>query len=356
VVALTEPEVGSRPVRIAVDAMGGDHGPVEVVPGALTYARANPRDRLLLVGRPAEIERAAGGPLPPSVSIAPASQVVEMHEHPARALREKKDASILVAVDLVSRGEADAVVTAGHTGAGMAAAVLKLGRLKGVDRPALAIQMVTDTGPFVFLDIGANPDSTGENLHQYAHMGAIFAERVLGVREPRVALLSIGEEKGKGDARIVRATELLDASGLNFVGNVEGKDLVHHMADVVVCDAVLGNVTIKFFEGLSSFIFDLFRREFRGSIRGKLAAFLLAPGIDRIRGVFDYEKVGASPLLGVRGTVVISHGRARRRMISFGVAAGAAMARARVPELISERLADPRFVMPERGEGVEATA
>ena len=324
--------------------MGGDHGPAEVVPGALAYAREHPGDRVILVGRPAEIERAAGGQLPRSAAISPAGEVVEMHEHPARALREKKDASILVAIELVRRGEADAVVTAGHTGAGMAAAVLKLGRLRGVDRPALAIQMVTDTGPFVFLDIGANPDSTGENLHQFAHMGAIFAERVLGVVDPRVALLSIGEEKGKGDARIARATELLDASGLNFVGNVEGKDLVHHMADVVVCDAVVGNVTIKFFEGLSSFIFDLWRREFRGSLRGKLAALLLAPAIERIRGVFDYEKVGASPLLGVRGTVVISHGRARRRMISYGVAAGAAMARARVPDLISERLADPRFM------------
>jgi phosphate acyltransferase len=343
VAPLTDPEEGSRPVRIAVDAMGGDHGPTEVVPGALAYARAHPSDQVILVGRPADIERAADGPLPPSVSISPASEVVEMHEHPARALREKKDASILVAVELVRRSEADAVVTAGHTGAGMAAAVLKLGRLRGVDRPALAIQMVTDTGPFVLLDIGANPDSTGENLHQFAHMGAIFAERVLGVADPRVALLSIGEEKGKGDARIVRATELLDGSGLNFIGNVEGKDLVHHMADVVVCDAVVGNVTIKFFEGLSTFIFDLFRREFRGSLRGRIAALLMAPGIDRIRGVFDYEKVGASPLLGVRGTVVISHGRARRRMISYGVAAGAAMARARVPELISERLADPRL-------------
>ena len=148
-----------------------------------------------------------------------------MDEHPALALREKKDASIIVAVDLVKRGEADAVVTAGHTGAGMAAAVLRLGRLPGVDRPALAVQMITSAGPMVLLDIGANPDSTPENLVQYAQMGAIFAERVLGVARPRVALLSIGEEKGKGDARIQRATELLDASGLRFEGNVEGKDL-----------------------------------------------------------------------------------------------------------------------------------
>jgi glycerol-3-phosphate acyltransferase PlsX len=274
------------------------------------------------------------------VAFVHASQVIGMDESPALALREKKDASILVAMDLVKRGEADAVVTAGHTGAGMAAAVLRLGRLPGVDRPALAVQMVTDTGPFVFLDIGANPDSTGENLYQYAHMGALFAEKVLGVPEPRIALLSIGEEKGKGDARIQRATELLDASSLRFVGNVEGKDLVHHMADVVVCDAVLGNVTIKFFEGLSGFIFDLIRTEFRRPPRGPLAYALMKPGLDRIRAIFDYEKVGGSPLLGVRGTVIVTHGRARRRMISYAVAVAAASAEARIPELIADTFRD----------------
>jgi len=200
--------------------------------------------------------------------------------------------------------------------------------------------MVTDTGPFVFLDIGANPDSTGENLYQYAHMGALFAEKVLGVPEPRIALLSIGEEKGKGDARIQRATELLDASSLRFVGNVEGKDLVHHMADVVVCDAVLGNVTIKFFEGLSGFIFDLIRSEFRRPPRGPLAYALMKPGLDRIRAIFDYERVGGSPLLGVRGTVIITHGRARRRMISYAVGVAAASAEARIPELIAETFRD----------------
>jgi len=326
------------PIRVAVDAMGGDHAPIEVVHASLEYARRAPGDHLFLVGDPDRIRAAASGPLPANVAIEPASQVVEMHEHPARALREKKDASILVAMTLVKEGRADAVVTAGHTGAGMAAAVLRLGRLPGVDRPALAVQMVTDSGPFVLLDIGANPDSTPENLYQYAHMGALFAERVLGVARPRVALLSIGEEKGKGDARIQRATELLDESALHFTGNVEGKDLVHHMADVVVCDAVLGNVTIKFFEGLSTFIFDLVRREFERPPRGPLAYLLMKPGIDRIRKVFDYEKLGGSPLLGVKGTVIITHGRARRRMIGYAIAVGAAAARARIPELIAQTL------------------
>jgi glycerol-3-phosphate acyltransferase PlsX len=324
-------------VRIAVDAMGGDHGPTEVVLGALDYARNNPADRIILVGDAGTLGSLAGE-LPVNATVVHAPDVIGMDEHPARALRDKKGASILVAVDLVRRGEADAVVTAGHTGAGMAAAVLRLGRLPGVDRPALAVQMITEAGPFVLLDIGANPDSTAENLVQYAQMGTIFADRVLGVNRPRVALLSIGEEKGKGDSRIQRATELLDETDLNFIGNVEGKDLTRQLADVVVCDAVLGNVVIKFFEGLSAFIFDLFRAEFRGSVRGRLAYLLLRPGIARIRATFDYERVGGSPLLGVRGTVIITHGRARRRMIAYAVEVGARTARAGVPDLIAESL------------------
>ncbi|MFI5225595.1 MAG: phosphate acyltransferase PlsX [Candidatus Limnocylindrales bacterium] len=328
----------SRGVRIAVDAMGGDHGPIEVVPGALDHARAHPEDQVLLVGDETRLRQIAPV-LPANASIVHASQVVEMGEHPALALREKKDSSILVACDLVRNGSADAIVTAGHTGAGMAAAVLRIGRLPGVDRPALAVQMVRVGRPFVLLDIGANPDSTPENLAQFARMGSIFAEQVLGIVNPRVALLSIGEEKGKGDQRIQRATELLDASGLHFVGNVEGKDLTGDIADVVVTDAVAGNVVIKFFEGLSTFIFDLWREEFRGSLRGRLAYLLMRPGIGRIRNVFDYEQAGGSPLLGVKGAVIITHGRARRRMIGFACEVAARTARGRVPERIAAALA-----------------
>ncbi len=331
------PESDATGVRIAVDAMGGDHGPAEVVPGALDHARAHPEDRVFLVGDEARI-RAVAGDLPANAAIVHASQVIEMDEHPARALREKKDASVLIACELVRNGDADAVLTAGHTGAAMAAAVLRIGRLPGVDRPALAVQMIRRGAPFVLLDIGANPDSSAENLAQYARMGAIFAERVLHIENPRVALLSIGEEKGKGDLRIQQATELLDLSGLNFVGNVEGRDLTGTLADVVVTDAVAGNVVIKFFEGLSTFIFDLFRAEFRGSLRGRLAYLLFRPGIGRIRSVFDYEKAGGSPLLGVRGSVIITHGSARRRMIGFGCGVAADTARTRVPDLIAAAL------------------
>ena len=338
----------ARPVRVAVDAMGGDHAPLEVVLGSLAYARGHDADEVILVGDEAAIRGVADGPLPPNVSIEHSGSVIGMDEAPATALRQKKDASIVVAMDLVKAGRADAILTAGHSGAGMAAAVLRLGRLPGVDRPALAVQMITAKGPMVFLDIGANPDSTGENLYQYAHMGALFAERVMGVPDPSVALLSLAEEKGKGDARIVRATELLDRSTLRFIGNTEGKDLAYHPADVVVCDAVLGNVTMKFFEGLSGLIFDMLREEFRKPPRGPLAYALMKPGIGRIRSRFDYERLGGSPLLGVRGTVLITHGRSKRRMIGFGVAVAAAAARAGIPEAIGDafRGAGPDGILP----------
>jgi glycerol-3-phosphate acyltransferase PlsX len=317
--------------------MGGDHAPLEVVTGTLAWARLHPADTVLLVGIPERITEAAGGPIPPNVEIVAASQVVGMDESPALALKAKKDSSIMVAMDLLKQGRADALVTAGHSGAGMAAAVLKLGRLPGVDRPALAVQMITDTGPFVLLDIGANMDSSGHNLYQFAHMGSLYAERVLGVENPRIALLSIGEEKGKGDQAVQQATQMLDEDGsLNFVGNVEGRDLVKHMADVAVCDAMVGNVTMKFFEGLAGFIFNLWRREFSSGIRGKLAYLLMRPAVGRIRTLFDYEKMGASPLLGVKGMVLITHGSAKRRMIEFALEAGATAARAHIPELIAD--------------------
>jgi len=328
-----------RRVRVAVDAMGGDHAPEEVVAGAVDWAARNPDTDVLLVGDPARIEGLIGANKPANVTIVAASESVTMEEQPALAVRRKRDASINVCMRLVKEGRADAVVTAGHTGAGVASAILNLGRLAKVDRPALAVQMVTDKGPMVLLDIGATTDSTGINLYQYAQMGAIFAEQVLGVNDPSVALLSIGEEGGKGEQRVQEASELLKTSSLRFLGNAEGKDLPHHPADVVVCDASVGNVTIKFFEGLSGFIFDMLRTEFKRWPLGPFGYLFMRPGLSRIRRRFDYERLGGAPLLGVKGTVLITHGRARRRMIGFAVEVGAAAARARIPERIADALA-----------------
>ena len=330
-----------HPVRVAVDAMGGDHAPEEIVRGTVDWARGHADVELLLVGDEQRIRPFLdGADLPANVSLVQAAESVAMGEHPATAVRRKRDASINVCMRLVKEGRADAVVTAGHTGAGVASAILKLGRLKGVDRPALAVQMVTDRGPMVLLDIGATTDSTGHNLAQYARMGAIFAERVLGVDDPSVALLSIGEEGGKGEARVQEATALLSATDMRFLGNCEGKDLPKHPADVVVCDATVGNVTIKFFEGLSSFIFDQLRTEFERWPLGPLGYLLMRPGLSRIRRRFDYERLGGAPLLGVKGTVLITHGRAKRRMVGFAVEVGAAAARANIPRRIEGALAE----------------
>jgi phosphate acyltransferase len=335
-----EPEAGER-VRVAVDAMGGDHAPEEIVRGSLEWSRVNPDTQVILVGDEPRIRPFCDGELPSNVSLVQASESVAMEDHPASAVRRKRDASINVCMRLIRDGEADAVVTAGHTGAAVASAILWLGRLRGVDRPALAVQMVTAKGPFVLLDIGATTDSTGVNLAQYAQMGAIYAERVAGVPNPSVALLSIGEEGGKGEHRVQQATELLLASDLRFIGNVEGKDLPSHPADVIVCDATVGNVVIKFFEGLSTFIFDLLRAEFRRPPWGPIGYFFMRPSIARIRKTFDYERYGGAPLLGVRGTVLITHGRAKRRMVGYAVAVGAAAARARIPELIADAVTPP---------------
>lgn len=305
-------------VRIAVDAMGGDHGAPEVVPGAVKWATEHPADEVILVGDEALVRKLAGN-APANVRFVHGPEIVGMDEHPARALARKKNSSIRVATELVKNGEADGVVTAGHTGAGMAAGVLILGMLPGIDRPPLAVQLPGGE-PFLLLDIGANPDSTAENLAQYARMGAIFAERVMAIPNPRVALLSIGEEKGKGDARIAKATELIDETDLNFIGNVEGRDLTRFVADVVVCDAVVGNVVIKFFEGLASYILrGVLADEFRRDLRGKLAYLLMRPGLDRIRVKFDHEIVGGTTLLGVNGTMVITHGNAKRRMVWYAL-------------------------------------
>lgn len=324
--------------RVAVDAMGGDHAPEEVVRGAVDWAREHTDVEVILVGDEARMRPFIEAPLPSHVRLVQASETVGMEEQPAVAVRRKRDASINVAMRLVRDGEADAVVTAGHTGAGVASAILHLKRLPGVDRPALAVQMITDRGPLILLDIGATTDSTGVNLAQYAHMGSLFSERVLGVREPTVALLSIGGEQGKGEQRVQDATALLKDSHLRFIGNVEGRDVPHHPADVVVCDASVGNVVMKFFEGLSTVIFDLLRREFQRPPWGPIGYLFMRPGIRRIRERFDYEKLGGSPLLGVNGTVLITHGSARRRMIGYAVEVTAMAARSRIPERITATL------------------
>jgi glycerol-3-phosphate acyltransferase PlsX len=325
-------------MRIAVDAMGGDHAPREIVRGAIDHALAKD-DEIILVGDVPRLEReiaAYGKGRPPNVRLVDAPEVIGMGEHPATALRSKRRASIVVATDLVRDGDADAVVSAGSTGATMAAAVFRLGRIEGIDRPALPAHMVTATGPVMLLDVGANVDSDPENLVQFAAMGAIFAERVLHVSNPRIGLLNIGEEQEKGDDLAREAHAKLAALDMHFVGNVEAHDIIAHRADVVVCDGFVGNVVIKFFEGITSFIFRALREDLQQGPIAPLALLALKPGFDRMKARFDYERYGGAPLLGVKGVSVVTHGRARARMMENAIRVASESAQARVPDLIAE--------------------
>jgi glycerol-3-phosphate acyltransferase PlsX len=323
-------------MRIAVDAMGGDHAPREIVRGAIDYA-TNSSDEVILVGDAPRLEReitAHGKGHPSNVRLVDAPEVIGMGEHPATALRTKKRSSIVVATNLVRDGEADAVVSAGSTGATMAAAVFRLGRIEGIDRPALPAHMLTPTGPVMLLDVGANVDSDAENLVQFAAMGAIFAEHVLHVENPRIGLLNIGEEIEKGHAMAREAHEKLADADLRFVGNVEAHDMIAHRADVVVCDGFVGNVVIKFFEGITSFIFRALREDLQQGPIAPLALLALKPGFDRMKARFDYEKYGGAPLLGVKGVSIVTHGRAKAKMIENAIRVGSESAHAGIPELI----------------------
>jgi phosphate acyltransferase len=325
-------------MRIAVDAMGGDHAPREIVRGAIEYA-LNSTDEVSLVGDVPRLKREAaayGKGVPANVQFVDAPEVVEMGDHPATAIRTKRRSSIVVATDLVRDGAADAVVSAGSTGATMAAAVFRLGRIEGIDRPALPAHMVTATGPVMLLDVGANVDSDPENLVQFAAMGAIFAEHVLHVPNPRIGLLNIGEEVEKGDELAREAHAKLAALDLHFVGNVEPHDLIEHRADVIVCDGFVGNVVIKFFEGITSFIFRALREDLQQGPIAPLAMLALKPGFDRMRARFDYERYGGAPLLGVKGVSIVTHGRARARMVEHAIRVASESAHARVPELIAQ--------------------
>ena len=325
-------------MRIAVDAMGGDHAPREIVRGAIDYALSS-TDEVILVGDVPRLEREIAGygkGTPGNVRLADAPEVIGMGEHPATALRTKRRSSIVVATNLVRDGDADAVVSAGSTGATMAAAVFRLGRIDGIDRPALPAHMVTATGPVMLLDVGANVDSDPENLVQFAAMGAIFAEHVLHVRNPRIGLLNIGEEIEKGDSLTKETHARLSHADLHFVGNVEAHDMIAHRADVVVCDGFVGNVVIKFFEGITSFIFRALREDLQQGPIAPLALLALKPGFDRMKARFDYERYGGAPLLGVKGVSIVTHGRAKARMVENAIRVASESADAGVPTLIAE--------------------
>lgn len=299
-------------MRIAVDAMGGDRAPEVPVAGALLALRELDGDfEIVLVGRRERIEPclAARGIPAGRLRIHHASQVVDMDEAPSSALRRKKDSSILAGLDLQRTGEADAFISAGNTGAVMAASFHTLGRIEGIGRPAIVTVFPTSGAPCLLLDVGANAECRPEHLLQFAVMGRIYAMDVLGRRRPRVGLLSIGEEPAKGNDLTVAAHRLLEDSDLDFVGNLEGRDVLRGAADVVVTDGFTGNVLLKFGESLVDFLAAAVREEIRRHRLAAVGAMLMRPVFASVRRRIDYAEYGGAPLLGVNGIVIVGHGR-----------------------------------------------
>lgn len=301
---------------IALDAMGGDHAPAETVRGAVLACREMGIE-VALTGPPAilESELAPYAPLPGGLEVVPASQAIGMDEAPAQAVRQKRDASVNVATDLVKRGVAAAAVSAGNTGAVVASALLKLGRVQGIERPAIGAVVPYDDSSVLLLDVGANADCKPSYLVQFAQMGAVYMERVHGMHRPRVGLLNIGEEATKGNDLSLQVHERLRQSSLNFVGNVEANAIHQGVADVVVTDGFTGNVAVKAGEGVADFLFSQLRRAIMGRPQYRLAALVLRPAFQEMRQQMDYSEHGGAPLLGVNGVVIIAHGHANAAAI-----------------------------------------
>ncbi len=328
-------------IRIAVDAMGGDNGPAVIIDGALAGARAQ-RAKVLLVGNVSDIEAGLGlvKTTGVDIEIVEATDVITMADHPAQAVRRKPQSSINVALRLMADGKADAMISAGNSGAVMAASLLVLGRVRGIERPAIASYIPTVKGKSLLLDLGAVTDPKPSNLVQFAEMGEIYVERILNVKNPTIGLLSNGEEPTKGNALVQQVHLLLAArDDLNFVGNVEGKDVTMGTVDIVVTDGFTGNVALKTAEGVAMFLMDLLREEMTSTIPHKLAAFVLRPAFRSLRSKIDYAEIGGAPLLGVNGAVIISHGRSSARAIENAVSVGARAAQYDLAGGIAERIA-----------------
>lgn len=325
---------------IALDGMGGDHAPDVVVEGALLAAREL-GVRILLVGPQRELEGrlgAQGSGLP--IEVVNATQVIEMDEHPANAVRQKPDSSMVVGVKLVREGRAQAFVSAGNTGAVMAAGLFELRRIRGVDRPALAAVFPTRKGGTLVIDVGANADCKPEYLAQFGLMGSIYMERVFGVNRPRVGLLSNGEEETKGSSLIQAAHPRLRALPINFVGNIEGKEIPAGDVDVAVCDGFVGNVVLKLSEGLASMINGLIREEINASLFSKLCAVGVLPAFRRVRRRLDYAEYGGAPLLGLNGVCIVAHGRSNALAIKNAVRVAAQAVQSDVVGTIAQGLAE----------------
>jgi glycerol-3-phosphate acyltransferase PlsX len=296
--------------------MGGDFAPAQVVLGAASAATEYGID-ISLVGLPSSVQPLLDSH--PRLQLVPCSQVVAMDEHPAQAVRSKPDSSMAVCARMCKEGRADGWISAGNSGAIMAAALLIQGRIRGIERPALGSIVPTTNGFAYFIDVGANVDSKPEYMVQFAMMGAVYAREMLGRPDPRVGLLSNGEEEGKGDERVKETTRRLKGSLRGFIGNVEPKDIYSARADVIVADGFVGNVAIKMAEATADFLFRNLRDEIPKTMRGKLGGMLIRPGVRQLRARIDWREFGGAPLLGIDGVAVVAHGRSDARAIKNAI-------------------------------------
>ncbi|HDQ40407.1 MAG TPA: phosphate acyltransferase PlsX [Desulfonatronum sp.] len=328
---------------IAVDAMGGDFGPSVIVRGALDAYRKG-SFRLILVGREPEIRAelaAAGvpqGAVDGDIEVVHADQVIAMEDKPSDALRRKKSSSIQIAFRLVKEGRAQGVVSAGNSGATLACGMFILGRIKGIDRPALAGILPTEKKPMVLIDVGANVDCKPHNLVQFALMADVLARCVLGVSKPKVGLMSIGEEEGKGNSQVKLAFDLLRKSSLNFVGNVEGRDVFSGDVDVVICDGFVGNVVLKLSEGLAVSLGRLLKRELLSGLWSRIGCIFASRALHRFSRRIDYAEYGGAPLLGLQAITIVCHGSSSAKALSSAMNMAATFIRNRSNEQLLQEL------------------
>ncbi|MEW6720282.1 MAG: phosphate acyltransferase PlsX [Thermodesulfobacteriota bacterium] len=327
-------------MKIAVDAMGGDHAPREVVRGSVQAIRENGLS-VILVGQEPRIreELGAAGVSAEGVEIVHASEVVEMCDVPGVALKKKKDSSIRVGISLVSEGKADFFVSAGNSGAVMVGGLMILKKIPGIDRPAITATIPTPHGPIVLIDAGANVDCKPAHLLQFAVMGEVYARKFLGIPAPRIAVVSIGEEDTKGTDVTRETCDLIRQTGLRFVGNAEGRDFFAGKADVFVCDGFVGNVAVKTMEGMAQAFGPFLRAEIEKSLLAKAGVVLAHGAIRNVRKKLDYAEYGGAPLLGVRGGVMICHGASDQKAIKNAVKAAASMARFGLDDEIARSIA-----------------
>ena len=334
---------------IAVDAMGGDHGPSVTVPACLDFLASDPSAQLLLVGLEEPLKRELArhrAASHPRITIVPATEVVGMDEDVRSAIRTKKRSSMRVAIDLVKEGRAQACVSAGNTGALMGTAKFVLKTLPGIDRPAICAVLPTRNGQVYALDLGANADCTPEHLLQFAIMGSTLVKAVEGKANPTVGLLNIGSEEIKGNEVVKKAGELLRASALNFHGNVEGDDIYKGTTDIVVCDGFAGNVALKTSEGLAKMLGDFLKEEYTRNWLSRIAAFISYPVIQRFRRRVDHRRYNGAALLGLKGIVVKSHGSADRLAFAAALKRAASEASHGLIERIGEEIARLKALSP----------